>query len=290
MQQFAPCMGRSGKRKMTAQSSMIEVRLLRRADLASAMGLSTIAGWNQTEDDWRLLLDLAPETCFAIDADGELVATTTLISYGTELAWIGMVLTKPEYRGRGFARTLVTQALEIVDSKGITTVKLDATDQGKRLYESVGFAAEGFVERWSRPGSLKLDATPGKFPSGRFSALDLTAFGVDRSAMLERLIQHSHVYSATDAYLFVRGGRVTTYLGPCVATDPASARALIMSTLQTHPSVSWSWDLMVNNQNAIALSKDLGFTRQRVLTRMRRGEPLRGRDDMVFAIAGFELG
>jgi len=267
-----------------------EVRLLRPADLAAAVELSTIAGWNQTEDDWRMLIDLAPQGCFAIDADGQLVATATLLCYGKRLAWIGMVLTKPEYRSRGFARALVTQALEAADSQGIRTVKLDATEYGRPLYESVGFEAEGSVDRWSRPGTSELHAIRGKFNPDRLSALDLAACGADRSAMLEKLATHSYVCADTNAYLFARAGRVTAYLGPCAASDPASAKALIASTLQAHSSVGWSWDIPVNNRDAIVLASDLGFTRQRVLTRMRRGEPLPGHADMVYAIAGFELG
>jgi GNAT superfamily N-acetyltransferase len=275
---------------MPEHSSTTGVRLLNRADWAAAAGLSTIAGWNQTEDDWRMLMNLAPQGCFGIDADGELVATTTLLSYGKQLAWVGMVLTKPEYRGRGFARALVTHALESADSKRIRTVKLDATEQGQRLYQSLGFKAEGSVERWSRPGTSNLPVTGGEFHFDHLSDLDFAAFGADRSALLRKLAKRSQVYAGTSAYLFARAGRITAYLGPCVADDPASAQALIASTLQAHSSVVWSWDILVNNRNAVALASELGFTRQRVLTRMRRGEPLRGRDDMVYAIAGFELG
>jgi len=274
---------------MTKQSSA-GARLLHPADLAAAAALSTIAGWNQTDDDWRLLMELAPEGCFGIDADGELVSTTTLLSYGTQLAWIGMVLTKPEYRGRGFARALVTHAIETADSKGIKTVKLDATEQGQRLYESLGFEAEGSVERWSRPGTSNLRAAGGELSSDQLPSLDLAAFGADRSAVLKKLAKHSHVYAGTSAYLCARAGRVTAYLGPCVAGDPASAQALVTSTLQARLSVAWSWDVLLQNRCALALASELGFSRQRVLTRMRRGEPLPGRDDMIYAIAGFELG
>ena len=275
---------------MTKLSPTSGVRLLGPADLATAFELSTIAGWNQTEDDWRMLMDLAPQGCFGIQADGRLVATATLLSYGKQAAWIGMVLTRPEYRGRGFGRALVTHALKSADSKEIRTVKLDATEQGQRLYERLGFKAEESVERWSRAGISNLHITAGEFTSDQLSALDLAAFGADRSALLRKLETRSQVYIGENAYLFARLGRVTAYLGPCVANDSASAQKIIRAMLQAHSSVAWSWDLLPHNQKAVALASELGFTRQRVLTRMGRGEPLRGRDDMVYAIAGFELG
>jgi len=185
---------------------------------------------------------------------------------------------------------LVTHALETADCMGIKTVKLDATDQGQRLYESLGFHAEGLVERWSRAGVSSSCVPGGNFRSDHLLGSDAAAFGADRSAMLETLATRSHVYMRTNAYLFVRSGRTTAYLGPSVGNDSASAQALTTSTLKASPSVAWSWDLFPHNRNAVALALELGFTRQRVLTRMSRGRTLRGRDEMVYAIAGFELG
>jgi len=46
------------------------------------------SGLNQTEDDWRTLVELAPESCWAIEIDGKLAATTTLLCYGRRLGWI----------------------------------------------------------------------------------------------------------------------------------------------------------------------------------------------------------
>ena len=135
-------------------------------------------------------MDLAPTNCFAIEADGRLVSTTTLLCYSQRLAWIGMVLTRANYRGRGFARRLLATALDRADSLGIETVKLDATDEGKPIYEKFGFKAEQPVERWSRPGSDR----PSESRRSRWSSLlsphlrelDFQAFGTDRSNILCR--------------------------------------------------------------------------------------------------------
>src|SRR6266705_2759777 len=132
-----------------------QLRLMTTDDLAVATELSTAAGWNQTAEDWQMLIGIEPQNCLAIEADGRLVSTTTLMCYSQRLAWIGMVLTSANYRGRGFARRLLAAALDRADSLGIETVKLDATDDGKPIYEKFGFKAEQPVERWTWSGSAQ---------------------------------------------------------------------------------------------------------------------------------------
>src|SRR5438270_12458766 len=118
-----------------ADSSGVVMRNLIASDIPAAMQLSAEAGWNQTFEDWCTLLELSPEGCLAIEVDGQLAATTTLLCYGRKLAWIGMVLTTAEYQRRGFAKRLLALALQNADKMGIATIKLDATEQGQPLYE-----------------------------------------------------------------------------------------------------------------------------------------------------------
>lgn len=267
-----------------------KLRRLRAEDLPATAQLSAQAGWNQTEEDWRTLLELSPEGCLAIEVDGQLAATTTLLCYGRRLAWIGMVLTKQEYKRRGYARKLLAQTLKNADAMGIATIKLDATDQGQPLYESLGFRPEQAIERWSRPGENS--ARP---PAGRASEekpwrdLDSLAFGTERLELLEKLAQLNPPSSISQSYLFTRPGRVTAYLGPCVSEDPITARRLVEESV-LNARCSWSWDLFPRNQNAVALARDLGFSPRRHLVRMARGKELGENDTAIHAIAGFELG
>jgi GNAT superfamily N-acetyltransferase len=279
------------KPMIAMQNSTDQLRLMTTRDLQAAVELSSSAGWNQTIEDWSMLLDLAPDGCFAIEAHGQLVSTITLLCYGQRLAWIGMVLTKPEYQGRGYARRLLAHALDCADSLAIETVKLDATDRGRQIYENFGFHAEQPVERWSRPGVARPDFFGNSFPVSEYARdLDLHAFGVDRSVMIERLAERSEVYTDSDAFLLNRKGCTTAYLGPCVSSDPTAGRALIRESIDASSRSSWFWDLLPSNRDAITLAPELGFTCQRLLTRMARGKPLHQRADMIYAIAGFELG
>ena len=276
------------------------MRLLKQQDIAIAAELSAQAGWNQTPGDWGLLLRLNPEGCFGIDSDGRLVSTATLVCYGTQLGWIGMVLTHPGYRRRGFARTLLRRAIEKADQLGIESLKLDATDQGQPLYESLGFRVEQPVVRWAIGATqLKADppwdkppacpaASPGPKTGQQFSgaAYDLEAYGADRSWMLQLLAERGTIQAQAGGFCFSRPGQRAKYIGPCMASNAQAARQLI------EPFIHFEsyWDILPENKAALALAIDLGFTPQRKLTRMVRGRDLRGKEDWIYAIAGFELG
>lgn len=255
------------------------------------MRLKDAAGWNQTAEDWRRLIELAPGGCFGIELDGVLVSTTTAVCYGTDLAWIGMVLTSKEYRGRGFARTLMRHALDYIESRGIGCVKLDATDMGRPLYEQLGFVTESPIERWWRaPAPVEAAAA---VPCGDIDrALDRLAFGADRWRLVQRLAQ---VESACehDGFAMLRPGSDATYFGPCVASSPHTARELLELFLRAHSGEPIYWDVLPDNTAALELAARYGFSPGRRLARMAYGrdrDRFSCRNDLVYAIAGFEFG
>ena len=89
---------------------------------------------NQTAADWRRLLDLAPHGCLAGRLHGELVATATRVDHAGMARWIGMVLVKEAWRGRGFGTVMLERVA------GVGPCGLDATDLGRPLYQRLGFA------------------------------------------------------------------------------------------------------------------------------------------------------
>ena len=269
------------------------LRILQSNDVPAALELSSEAGWNQTADDWETIIQLAPQSCLAIEIDGELAATTTLVCFGERLAWVGMVLTKVTYRGKGFAKRLLTHVLDYADQAKIETVKLDATDQGQPLYEKMGFQIEQPVERWVRQASVtaKKTAIPSSELSGQdWHLTDQDAVGVNRSQLLDRLARFSAPLLGPKSFLLTRPGRRATYLGPCVSTDEAAARHLVEFAVEAQPSRDWYWDLLPSNTAAVSIARGLGFTPVRHLLRMARGKDLHANDELVYAIAGFELG
>jgi len=112
------------------------------ADLAAADELRRLAGWNQKPRDWQRLLAFEPRGCFVALRNGAVVGTVTTTVYGTALAWIGMMLVHPEHRRTGIATRLMNRALEYLNHRKVSGVKLDATPAGQPVYEKLGFVPE----------------------------------------------------------------------------------------------------------------------------------------------------
>jgi GNAT superfamily N-acetyltransferase len=268
---------------------MSEVRLLRPSDIPSAMRLKDAAGWNQTEEDWRRILELDPEGCFGIEREGRLVATTTAICYGRTLAWIGMVLTDPEFRGRGLASQLMRRALEFLDGRAIECVKLDATGMGRGLYCKFGFVDECPVERWERKPGPAAPLEVG--PRGFDPAMDRRAFGADRGRLLASLAGGESASIPGSGFAMGRPGSRAAFFGPCVATSVDAARSLVGWFVARHAGEPVYWDLLPDHPEAAALAERFGFQRIRELVRMARGASSAPPDPrQVYAIAGFEFG
>src|SRR5215212_3523502 len=228
----------------------LEIRLLGEADLPAAMSLKESAGWNQTEADWLRLLRLEPRGCFAATAGGRLVGTVTTTAYGRELAWVGMVLVDPSYRRRGIASRLMGAALSYLEGERVETVKLDATPDGRHVYEKLGFKDELTIERWHRRAA---DAAAGARPERADGAggsaieaarpaeiheLDRVAFGADRARLVELLVAESVVTfvrkrsdGGAAGYALARAGAVADYVGPVVASDSETAALLLDEVL-----------------------------------------------------------
>lgn len=282
-------------------SAAVEIRLLCESDIAAAMELKRLAGWNQTESDWRTLLQLEPRGCFGAVLENQLVGTTTTTTYGSELAWIGMVLVRPENRRTGIASRLLETALRYLDRK-VSAVKLDATADGKHVYQRFGFEVESVVERWSRKGDplVRFQCQPEQIDPDthhQIVQLDRRAFGADRSQLLRLLFANSCVRPVVirnqadlvTGYALARPGSDAAYVGPVVSSQQHDAVELLDRLLAQLPRNAVYIDLNRNWDDGEKLLIELGFEKQRDLIRMKRGVA-NPTSSGVFAIAGPEVG
>jgi GNAT superfamily N-acetyltransferase len=286
-------------------TQQMRLRLMTSDDIPFADSLRTIAGWNQTQKDWQRFLDHEPEGCFIAESDGTPAGTATTTSYGTDVAWIGMVLVHPDSRRHGIGRALLERCLEYLQQRGVRCIKLDATPTGKKLYDTLGFLDEWTLTRWETGGLPAKEVSPisqaqiwRNIDTNLVEGLDGRIFGVSRQSMLALLAKQSlharlHVsqLAGVDGYGLIRPGAKANYLGPIVATTPAAGLTLAKALINHLPNQPIIWDIPDQNADAVELAKQLGFSQQRQLIRMHLGENLRpGIPWQQFAIGAPEIG
>lgn len=282
----------------------LHLRLMTDADIAMADALRQAVGWNQLPRDWERLLAHDPDGCFVAEWNGTAVGTATTTCYGTELAWIGMVLVHPDHRRHGIGKALLLHCLEHLDRKQIACIKLDATPLGKTLYDQLGFVEEWTLARWETATPAE---SPAPAPRGDLrtwsdtdeswiSSLDASAFGVPRMRMVHLLAKQSrvalvHPSPEGHGYGLLREGARAAYVGPIIADAPAVGLKLANALIDRAPAGPLFWDIPDHNQAAVALAVRRGFRQQRPLIRMFRGtNSFPGRPELCFALADPSIG
>jgi GNAT superfamily N-acetyltransferase len=278
-----------------------------KADIPAGMRLKEIAGWNQTAADWERFLEASPQGCSVAEHEGRVCGTATTISFENRFAWIGMILVDPEYRSQGIGTKLLERAIEYLDDLRITTIKLDATPQGKPLYEKLGFVPEYEIERWTlrrSPSEMaKQSGLGSREPLSQellesvFEA-DKESFGADRSFLLKSLHADAPEFTkgiwnarAIEGYAFGRRGSFADHLGPWNARNITAAGSLLETFLAQSSREVVVVDSLKSNAAARELLVSFGFSYSRPLTRMYRGRNDHpGRPEFLCAILGPEFG
>jgi len=279
---------------------MIDFRPMTVEDLPLGMRLKELAGWNQTEVDWRRIFSLEPDGCFVAQLDGRPVATTTTCVLGS-IGWIAMVLVDPPARGQGIGKQLMQHALAYLDRRGVRTARLDATPLGRPVYEKLGFVVEYELTRWEGVSagtqqSADLQSIEPEQLEALY-ALDRQVTGTDRRRLLERLYQEQPdamkvvtLDGWPSGYQTLRIGSRAVQLGPVVAIGDGAGRALCDAAMAALKGKPVFMDIPVGNVPAVRWAESQGLRPQRTLTRMSRGEPVHDQPQQIWASFGPEKG
>lgn len=207
----------------------IVLRAMTQAHLDGALALSGQAGWAHGSSDWSLVLGLG-QGVVALDED-RIVGTGILTPYGPDHVRMSMIIVDAAMRGRGLGRRIV-EALLI--KAGKRCCQLVATSDGRPLYERLGFAASGDVEKYDGVAQWDAGAPVTTVQRGDLPALaeiDRAATGTDRSALLDRLFDRGWIGKMPDGYVAIRRFGAGMVIGPLVARSDSAAELLLSAAL-----------------------------------------------------------
>ncbi len=280
----------------------MQTTALTEADIPACMALSTEAGWNQNEADWRRIMGSGE--AHGLRDNGSLIASSAILPYGTAFGWICMILVTASAQRRGHAMRLMKDCIERLEQRGFVA-GLDATPAGRTVYIQLGFEdiypiTRFYAERLPSPDMPADDLTVSQITAADWRdllTLDEIAFGSDR-ALLLRALQADQPDLALIArrgdtlagYAFGRNGRFATHLGPIVSPKQEVAARLVeaASRFVTGPV---SIDVPDHQRDLIASLEAWGFKKQRGFTRMLRGRKTAfGHPPLTMAITGPEFG
>ena len=129
------------------------------ADIHTCWQLSQALRWPHREADWQQFISWAKAhgAALAVRADGQLIGCGLAWQWGDEQGSIGMVIVDNAWQRRGIGKRLFKGLLQALEGRD---VMLQATAQGRPLYESLGFAAIGHARQFHGHWQPPTEAVP----------------------------------------------------------------------------------------------------------------------------------
>lgn len=284
--------------------SLIQIETMTDRNVSFVMKLKEEAGWNQTDLDIRRFLSLALKGCFIAKWGNDPVGTATTCVFD-RVGWIGMLLVSKRHRGQGIGSVLFEHAMAHLTECGATSMRLDATELGRPLYEKRGFRSQFQLSRYAgRSSKPSRDAEnvhamvqPATAETlGELADVDSLGIGYDRKILLSKLLQDPAVSawksigSGNQAgYVVIRPGSLAWQIGPCIAGDGIVGGALLDTAFsqQTGP---FFIDVPDHNTAAVGYCERVGLRVARTFTRMCHGTLVQENTDLLWASGGPEKG
>lgn len=284
--------------------SSFKLRPMEWRDIGGALKLSQAEGWNQTENDWKLLVEKPDTTCLLVEQDSKVIGTTTAINYSNQIAWVGMVLVDRAHRGQGVSTLLLHEILKRTGPN--QSIKLDATTAGQKVYKKFGFKEEYSIARMVNPSwdnrphreHINLPQPIQLEHIREISAFDETVFGVPRFWLIEKSVQQFPARAwmikssgQLNGFVLGRAGSLFHQIGPLAANNFIDAQCLISKALMELNHQPIVVDVPCHHAGLIQWLISIGFSEQRNFVRMYKNQnPFPGKTEKQFLICGPEFG
>ncbi|MEH7250420.1 GNAT family N-acetyltransferase [Neobacillus niacini] len=256
----------------TNNKSILELVQFDKFDVSGLIELSASVGWDYDEKEIGTVLS-SGKIFGHRNAEGKIVSSAAIIPYDTSLASIGMVIVNKDFRGMGLGKKATRKCIESVSRE--TTIMLIATEEGKPLYEKMGFNTVDFVHKYLCDNYI-INTKPlnnSDIIFEEFSGVDIDelleldedAFGDKRCRFLINRIKQSEkclVLKDNNGIIVGYGlsimGPINLILGPIVAPDFQTALVLIDKLSSKHQG-KLRIDVPSGNDEFMMLLEKSGF-------------------------------
>ncbi len=273
------------------------------SDIPGLISLSASVGWDYDAEEIKTVM-AAGKVYGHRNVEGKIVSSAAIIPYDDSLASIGMVIVRDECRGMGLGRMVTQACIEAVYPE--TTIMLIATEQGKPLYERLGFRSISCVHKYlcdryvpaNSQRSAEVEFIPYReehFP--HVVQLDRNAVGADRSSFLKhRIAQAKECYLVKDqrgtmvGYGLSVEGPVNLILGPIAAPTVEIATHLLDKLAFQHQG-KLRIDVPGGNEEFLPLLMKRGFQKaSQPPVMIRNAKQLPARNGALYGIAAQVFG
>lgn len=256
--------------------------------------------------DWalRAVIGQPDARCVvAVAADGSVAGVGSGIRYAPRLGFVGNMVVDDAHRRRGAGTAILEAVADWLTARGCTRLELNATDEGRPLYEAHGFATVGPSVVARIPRGTPLDGDPATETTvatagdgDRLAAYDRPRFGADRSRILRLLLDDPEcvtVFAERDGelagYAVVRPPEPR--LGPLVADAPEVVATLLGRAFDLAPAADeMRLNLPPENRGGAAWLRRIGVATASWDGRMARGPAIDRREDTIYQMTVGPLG
>ncbi len=284
----------------------ISVRVMTKYDLKMVMGWAASEGWNPGKYEIEPLYAADPRGYKVLEVDGEPIASLASIKHSQSLAFLGLYIVKPEFRGKGYGKLLWDISMgTLMDCK---TIGLNGVLSQVDNYRKSGFLPCHLNTRWRGTSFLPLTETdPAKdvnlkkkddFSLSRLVDYDAKIFATPRAAFLNKWLAmpESHVLAAVDSGILRGYGVVSAAeqgykVAPLFADNIAIAEKLYGALCQCVGDKKTIYlDTAETNPFASILAKRFGLEKTFDTLRMYRGQAPQIQDSKIFGLTTLEIG
>lgn len=275
-----------------------EIRPLTLPEVDELLGWAKAEGWNPGIADAAPFRAADQGGFFGCFSEGRMAAGISAVRYGADFAFIGLYISRPDCRGKGFGRAVWDHAMASLDGR---TIGLDGVPAQQGNYAAMGFVPAYRTWRWSgrfpaltRASADIVTVTDALLPA--ISAFDRRAFPAPREAFLEAWLKPPRI-----ALALLRGDTIRGYgvlrrchdgfkIGPLFAETPEEAERLFAALAREAGLETVAIDVPEAQGEFSACLAGLGFEKGFDTARMYRGTPPRLQPSLVFSVTTLELG